>query len=78
MIFKRQTREIAQSRKKIYQGARTGLMACAKSFGPMEDERDPDTVLEEMLLIEEPVFAEHVAVIGRHHNRRVLQQSGVL
>ena len=78
MIFKRQTCEIAQRGKKIHQGARTGLMACAKSFGPVEDERHPDTVLEEMFLVEQSVFAEHVAVVGRHHNRRVLQQSGVL
>ncbi len=53
-------------------------MACGKSGGPVDDEWHPDTVLEEMLLVEQPVLTQHIAVIGGHHNHGVLKQSCVL
>ena len=53
-------------------------MSRCKSGRPVDDERHPDTVLEEMFLVEQSVLTQHVTVIGGHHNHCVLEQSCVL
>ena len=42
-----------------------------------DDQRDPDALLVEQLLLAQPVIAQVIAVVGGERDRRVVEQAAV-